>query len=48
MTERGQAKSFRCPYHGWTYKNELETIVWLPDGHVTQLLDPSADRWREA
>jgi hypothetical protein len=27
---------------------ELETIVWLPDGHSTQLLDPSADRWREA
>ncbi len=27
---------------------ELETIVWLPDGHLTQLLDPSADRWREA
>ena len=27
---------------------ELETIVWLPDGHLTQLLDPSADRWRNA
>jgi hypothetical protein len=27
---------------------ELETIVWLPDGHLTQLLDPSADRWRQA
>lgn len=26
---------------------ELETIVWLPDGHLQQLLDPSADRWRE-
>ncbi|MBI3214195.1 MAG: hypothetical protein HYZ38_10265 [Mycobacterium sp.] len=25
---------------------ELETIVWLPDGKMTQLLDPSADRWR--
>jgi hypothetical protein len=25
---------------------ELETLVWLPDGHLTQLLDPSADRWR--
>ena len=22
--------------------------VWLPDGHLTQLLDPSADRWRDA
>jgi hypothetical protein len=27
---------------------ELETLVWLPDGHLRQLLDPSADRWREA
>ena len=24
------------------------SIVWLPDGHLTQLLDPSADRWRDA
>lgn len=26
---------------------ELETLVWLSDGHLTQLLDPSADRWKE-
>lgn len=26
---------------------ELETLVWLPAGHLRQLLDPSADRWRE-
>jgi len=26
---------------------ELETIIWLADGHLVQLLDPSADRWRE-
>jgi hypothetical protein len=26
---------------------ELETIIWLPDGHLSQLLDPAADRWRE-
>lgn len=26
---------------------ELETIVWLPDEHLQQLLDPSANRWRE-
>ena len=25
-SERGQAKSFRCPYHGWTYKNTGELI----------------------
>ena len=29
-------------------KSQLETIVWLPEGHLTQLLDPSADRWRDA
>lgn len=26
---------------------ELETIVWLRDEHLAELLDPSADRWRE-
>ncbi|MGX9670562.1 hypothetical protein [Mycobacterium sp. HM-7] len=26
---------------------ELETIVWLPDGHMQKLLDPSADRWKD-
>ena len=26
---------------------ELETLVWLPEGNLRQLLDPSADRWRE-
>ena len=26
---------------------ELEAIIWLPEGHLTQLLDPSADRWRD-
>lgn len=26
---------------------ELETIIWLEDGHLTELLDPSADRWRD-
>lgn len=25
---------------------ELETIVWLPEGRLADLLDPSADRWR--
>jgi len=25
---------------------ELETIVWLDEGHLARLLDPSADRWR--
>lgn len=26
---------------------ELEALVWLPEGHLATLLDPSADRWRE-
>ncbi|MFE2996913.1 hypothetical protein ACFXG4_18095 [Nocardia sp. NPDC059246] len=26
---------------------EVETIIWLPEGNLLQLLDPSADRWRE-
>lgn len=24
---------------------ELETIVWLDEGHLSQLLDPSHERW---
>ena len=27
---------------------ELETIIWLPEDHLTRLLDPSAHRWRDA
>ena len=26
---------------------ELETIIWLRDEHLSALLDPSADRWRD-
>jgi hypothetical protein len=26
---------------------ELEAIIWLGDDHLTQLLDPSSDRWRD-
>lgn len=25
---------------------ELETLVWLPQDHLSSLLDPSAGRWR--
>ena len=35
-------------WSGPGYAYALETIVWRPDGHLTQLLDPSADRWRDA
>lgn len=27
---------------------ELESIVWLAEGHLAQLLDPSHERWRDA
>ena len=26
---------------------ELETVVWLREDHLSALLDPSADRWRD-
>ena len=25
---------------------ELETLVWLPETHLTALMDPSRDGWR--
>jgi hypothetical protein len=25
---------------------ELETIIWLPEDHLSSLLDPSHSRWR--
>lgn len=25
---------------------ELETLVWLPEEHLSALMDPSRDRWR--
>jgi hypothetical protein len=25
---------------------ELETLIWLPEAHLTALMDPSHDRWR--
>ena len=27
---------------------ELEALVWLPPERLDQVLDPSADRWRDA
>jgi hypothetical protein len=26
---------------------ELETMVWLPETHLTALMDPSHNRWRD-
>jgi hypothetical protein len=33
---------------GMLLADDTETLIWLPEGHLTQLLDPSADRWRDA
>jgi hypothetical protein len=27
---------------------QLEALVWLPDEQLTELLDPSANRWRDS
>ena len=33
--ERGNAKSFQCPYHGWTFRNDGELIgVPWPDAYL--------------
>jgi len=26
---------------------ELETVIWLPQEHLSSLLDPSVSRWRD-
>jgi phenylpropionate dioxygenase-like ring-hydroxylating dioxygenase large terminal subunit len=34
LTERGNAKRFSCPYHGWTFENTGELVdVSFPDGY---------------
>jgi phenylpropionate dioxygenase-like ring-hydroxylating dioxygenase large terminal subunit len=39
--ERGSAKAFQCPYHGWTYLNSgrLSGVPW-PDGYACDFKDP--------
>lgn len=27
---------------------ELESIIWLAEGHLTKILDPAAERWRDS
>lgn len=38
--ERGSAKAFQCPYHGWTYLNSgrLSGVPW-PDGYACDFRD---------
>lgn len=39
--EKGSAKSFQCPYHGWTFRNngKLSGVPW-PDGYAGDFSDP--------
>jgi phenylpropionate dioxygenase-like ring-hydroxylating dioxygenase large terminal subunit len=38
--ERGSAKAFQCPYHGWTFLNsgKLQGVPW-PDGYACDFKD---------
>jgi phenylpropionate dioxygenase-like ring-hydroxylating dioxygenase large terminal subunit len=40
--ERGSARTFQCPYHGWTYFNsgKLRGVPW-PDGYACDFKDGS-------
>ena len=39
--EKGNARSFQCPYHGWNFHNtgKLRGVPW-PDGYAADLRDP--------
>jgi len=39
--EKGNAKSFQCPYHGWNFLNtgKLRGVPW-PEGYAADLRDP--------
>ena len=39
--ERGSARTFQCPYHGWTYFNtgKLRGVPW-PEGYACDFKDP--------
>src|SRR3972149_5121606 len=39
--EKGNAKSFQCPYHGWNFLNtgKLRGVPW-PDGYACDFRDP--------
>jgi phenylpropionate dioxygenase-like ring-hydroxylating dioxygenase large terminal subunit len=39
--DKGQAKAFQCPYHGWTFLNtgKLQGVPW-PDGYACDFRDP--------
>ena len=39
--DKGNARSFQCPYHGWTFLNtgKLRGVPW-PDGYACDFRDP--------
>jgi len=39
--DKGNAKSFQCPYHGWNFLNtgKLRGVPW-PDGYAEDMRDP--------
>jgi hypothetical protein len=44
---RLQIDDLRTGHTGFVDALELETLAWLPEGALHQLLDPSFLRWRE-
>lgn len=39
--DKGNTKSFQCPYHGWNFLNtgQLRGVPW-PDGYTSEIRDP--------
>lgn len=44
---RLQIEDLKTGHVGFLDALELETLAWLPEGALHQLLDPSFIRWRE-
>jgi PAH dioxygenase large subunit len=42
-TEQGNSSHFRCPYHGWTYKNNGD-LIGVPN---RKLLHGDSERWED-
>jgi hypothetical protein len=45
---RLRIEDLRTGQVGYLDPLELETLAWLPEGEMQKLLDPSANRWRDA
>lgn len=44
---RLRVEDLRTGHVGFLDPLELETLAWLPDGALHQILDPSLHRWRD-